>query len=128
MSMTVHESLLAEHLEKGYVEVGRKGERVDIAHPKDTCLHKMRGWSEQTYDYIKREIDPVRHIHHGFCLMTLGHRGRHSTIVYFCDICDQARRGTPSYRDNNVKACFMCSGLHGNYPYKPKKPKREVMA
>lgn len=47
------------------------------------------------------------------CRLDAGHRGHHSIVVYVCDGCGQARRGTPhqSDPDSGIGLCFMCSRL-----------------
>lgn len=51
----------------------------------------------------------------GACLMDMGHRGRHSTVVFWCDGCSKTRRGHAVGQDRNVwdgeveaEFCFMC--------------------
>lgn len=92
--MNVHESRLDGYLARGMVVVRPGGtERVWVADPARTCLHRLRG---------------------GLCEGDLGHRGRHSTVWYWCDACGRSRRGQP-YRvqvdangEPDVEFCFMC--------------------
>lgn len=51
----------------------------------------------------------------GNCTMDADHRGRHTTVSFYCDGCGKVRRGTPvgQYRnpwDGTTEAifCFMC--------------------
>lgn len=51
----------------------------------------------------------------GSCQMDAGHRGRCSTVTFFCDGCGQTRRGYPYSAERNphdgeveVVFCFMC--------------------
>lgn len=82
-------------LDKGYVEtkkdkfIDSDGYRVWLADPETTCLEKMRD---------------------GLCLLDKGHRGRHSTVVFYCDGCSKARRSYPASQDNvsGVAFCFLC--------------------
>lgn len=105
----VGEDTVTEYVEKGYLVVetttgaylGEKYERVWLAHPDRTCLHPMRGWNA---DHRKQM---------GFCTMDAGHRGRHSTVTFFCDGCGLTRRGQPYRTDNEagVQFCWMCTGM-----------------
>lgn len=53
----------------------------------------------------------------GACEMSLGHRGRHSTVTVYCDICGKVRRGrgiqmrqriSPYETEHVGDMCFMC--------------------
>ena len=53
----------------------------------------------------------------GACQMIEGHRGRHTTVVFYCDVCGNYRRGRGipirqriSYDETEHVAdmCFMC--------------------
>lgn len=51
----------------------------------------------------------------GRCVMDAGHRGRHTTVGFYCDACGNVRRGHPvafAYNqfDGGIEAefCFMC--------------------
>lgn len=44
----------------------------------------------------------------GQCAMDDGHRGRHTTVAFFCDGCGKMRRGSPVAQDEHVTICFMC--------------------
>jgi hypothetical protein len=74
VTINIHESHLQSKLDKGYriVEQFRNG-RVEVAHPDDTCLREMRG--------------------NTFCLMDKDHRGRCSSVVFYCEACNKTRRG-----------------------------------
>ena len=50
---------------------------------------------------------PMRY---GPCEMKQGHRGRHTTVAFYCDGCGKTRRGQPhrEYREEGVAFCFMC--------------------
>ncbi len=55
----------------------------------------------------------------GECELDLGHRGRCSTVVFYCDSCGKMRRGYPHQaitqlmsdgdREHVGDICFMCS-------------------
>jgi hypothetical protein len=54
----------------------------------------------------------------GPCNMRAGHRGRHTTVAFYCDVCGTMRRGTPvpirqrisPYDTEHVAdACFVCT-------------------
>ena len=55
----------------------------------------------------------------GFCGMDEGHRGRHSTVVFYCDSCGKMRRGHPEGRaldsngDVDVEFCWFCINVLG---------------
>ena len=116
MTISVHENnAWVERDRLRYVEVGRhhytehlpRGtepfDRIDFADPDDTCLRPMRKW---TAPFAHGTVEQ-----HGYCLMDKGHRGRCSTVVFYCDSCGKARRGNPSYSDESVSLCWMCHGL-----------------
>lgn len=92
--MNVHREVLATYLKDGWVEVGEKWGLVEIEHPEDTCIRKMRD---------------------GYCRLDKGHRGRCTTVAFYCDSCGRMRRGSPVahiYDDNgdpSTDHCFMCS-------------------
>jgi hypothetical protein len=50
----------------------------------------------------------------GVCRLDAGHRGRHASVVWFCDYCDKPRRGTPAAQtydrdgENLVSVCWPC--------------------
>jgi hypothetical protein len=50
----------------------------------------------------------------GLCRMDPDHKGRHTTVAYYCDGCGQMRRSHPvaHYYDINgdidASLCFMC--------------------
>lgn len=51
----------------------------------------------------------------GNCKMDGGHKGRHSTVTFVCDVCGKTRRGQPidvqDGRSGEVFGlCFMCVG------------------
>lgn len=103
--MNVHSSNVPSLVRDGYVEIKRtqheyKGEvfeRVDMAHPSRTCLRVMQ----------TKEL----------CLMDKDHRGRCSSVVFFCDGCQKTRRGIPAgyaYDDNgdvDVVFCWFCQNV-----------------
>ena len=91
----------SEYAEKlsgeGWVEVENSPKGIIMANPDETCLHEMRS---------------------GKCLMDKDHRGRHSTIVFYCEGCGKVMRGTPHLIqqvklgdgsiDDEFGFCFMC--------------------
>lgn len=44
----------------------------------------------------------------GPCKMDEGHRGRHTTVAFYCDGCGKMRRGQPVAADADVAICFFC--------------------
>jgi hypothetical protein len=94
----VHDHQLKEEYEsRGYVVIGiMPSGHYKLVHPERTCCAPMRN--------------------NKLCLMDLGHKGRHSSVVYGCDQCDKTRRGSHPYRqqldsDGSVlfQSCFMCA-------------------
>ena len=65
----------------------------ELMHPDHNCLKQMRT---------------------GLCQLDRGHRGRHTTVAFYCDMCGKYRKGEPyrKYYDINgdldVVGCFMC--------------------
>lgn len=59
----------------------------------------------------------------GQCAMDDKHRGRHTTVAFYCDGCGKMRRGRPVQEDQDVAICFMCVREDkivralGEYPY-----------
>ncbi len=56
----------------------------------------------------------------GYCVLDPEHRGRHTTVGFYCDLCGKMRRGsTPAaqLRDANgevdVEACWFCVNVLG---------------
>lgn len=53
----------------------------------------------------------------GQCVMDEGHRGRHTTVGFYCDVCGKTRRGTPAgyaYDTNgdlDIVACWFCMNV-----------------
>lgn len=105
--INVHETTVPEYLAKGYVAVSDRTyqaadrpefRRVWLANPATTCLHQMREWTN----------GPEHH--HGLCTLDVGHRGRHSTVSFYCDGCHKTRRGEPTIedRDQGIAFCWMC--------------------
>jgi len=98
--MNVHVSRLDKELTDGCVIVkpGNHPDRIWIADPEMTCLHPMRD---------------------GMCEGDKDHRGRHSTVWFWCDDCGKSRRGEPyrKYYDVNgdldLTFCFMCYRVTG---------------
>lgn len=85
--------------------------RIDYEDVDTTCLHKMRGWdvTEVRFDDTTGRRYTSTRTHHGFCLLTKGHRGRHSTVVFGCDACGKTLRGSPSSGNDEVQFCFLCT-------------------
>jgi hypothetical protein len=60
-----------------------------------------------------------REMRDGHCVLDPGHRGRHTTVGFFCDQCGLMRRGQPhtivtqlmgdGYREPMAEVCFMCA-------------------
>jgi hypothetical protein len=57
----------------------------------------------------------------GTCRLDEGHRGRHATVVFYCDGCGRYRRSRPvaqlrNHYDGTVEAqfCFMCAVVDVN--------------
>lgn len=55
----------------------------------------------------------------GQCTMDEGHRGRHTTVSFYCDSCGQTRRGRPVGQARNpwddvveAEFCFMCMEVY----------------
>ena len=70
-------------------------------------------------DQFKNLHDQCRiEMRDGTCTMDPGHRGRHTTVSFYCDLCGKQRRGQPhhvitemmsdGYREPQAQACFMC--------------------
>lgn len=98
--LNVHVTHQAEYEAKGYVVIDRPHpERVEMTHPNDTCLHPLRGGVQ--------------------CLMEKGHKGRHSSSVFNCDICGKYRRGTPAAVDSEagIGQCWFCLNILHPSPY-----------
>lgn len=97
----VHESRRAELETKGYALVEQRDNGwIGFVKTEDTCLRPMRT---------------------GVCLMSKGHRGRCSTVVFYCDACGKTRRGHAHIEVYNaydecveVEICFMCDLEHQN--------------
>jgi hypothetical protein len=102
------------HLTKTLTGVGKtEFDRFDLADPATTCLRPMRGWNSthQVHDHYDRNVGTREHVHHGFCLLDKDHKGRHSTVVFYCDGCERTLRGEAhaSHRDEGVAFCYLCS-------------------
>jgi hypothetical protein len=96
----VHPSRTGEMLADGYVQVGEDEHGwVWFGHPDRMCLKPLRT---------------------GLCRMDLNHRGRCSTVVFWCDSCDQSRRGEPDQKPRDVNGdvlvvfCFFCTNIERN--------------
>lgn len=102
MTTWVHRSKVAELVQKeGYVWVPAQRWRhkrwsedwAELEHPDDTCLAVLR------FD---------------FCRLDKGHRGRCSSVTFYCDGCNKHRRGAPASsptdRDGSVLVnfCWFC--------------------
>jgi hypothetical protein len=94
--VNIHTSRIDEFAAKGYVAVVKPGghpDRIWMADPLTTCLHPLRD---------------------GPCEGDKDHRGRHSTVWFYCDACGKSRRGEPFRRDYDADGepdtafCFMC--------------------
>lgn len=52
----------------------------------------------------------------GTCQMDAGHRGRHTTVAYYCDYCGKTRRSVETFFERQsdgydepvADVCFMC--------------------
>ncbi len=56
----------------------------------------------------------------GYCVLDPEHRGRHTTVGFYCDLCGKMRRGSApaaQLRDVNgevdVEACWFCVNVLG---------------
>lgn len=101
MSVFVSHLHEQQYRDKGWVEVGQKMVhgidgpflRFHFVDPEKTCLQKMRT---------------------GMCLMDIGHRGRHTTVTFYCDGCGKTCRGQvyryayDSNGDPDVAFCWFC--------------------
>lgn len=89
MSVNVHIDRVPEFESQGYVVVGADwtGRRVDMEHAGLICLSAMRD---------------------GPCRLDKGHRGRCSTVAFYCDGCGKRRRGAPRSANEDVAFCFLC--------------------
>lgn len=88
--MHVHENQTASTQrlkDKGWVAVETKNGWTEWVDPNAICLHTLRT---------------------GPCRMPKGHRGRHTTVVFFCDSCCKTRRGSPYRSNEDADFCFMC--------------------
>ena len=90
----------------------------------------MSGFNAQALDrYITGNYgeDQFKNLHDqcgeemrsGVCTLDPDHRGRHTTVSFFCDQCGQMRRGSAphtvvtqlmedGYRETVAEICFMC--------------------
>jgi hypothetical protein len=84
---------LLQRRREGWVTVSETDERVELAHPDTTCLADMRN---------------------GKCLLDPDHRGRHTTVAFYCDSCGKMRRGRPEAHtydandDPTTDHCYLC--------------------
>lgn len=67
------------------------------------CNRPMRATS---VDWVVGE--PGYKLPHANCQMPKGHRGRHASYAWYCDVCGKARRGPPAAQNDEVAVCFMC--------------------
>ena len=55
----------------------------------------------------------------GSCALDPEHRGRHTTVVFYCDVCSTPRRGSTPHvvvgvpYDEDFAVCFMCAVVKG---------------
>lgn len=97
MTVIISRSRLLDMEAQGYVLVGWAPDwanpLVEMAKPESTCCRPMTT---------------------GRCVLKLGHRGRHSTIGFYCDGHGRMVRGTPAQTLYNgdgvpdVTLCFLC--------------------
>ena len=114
--MNIHENNtdIAQFLTDGWVIVGQQTwrrfeaefSRLDLDHPDHTCLRRMRPWVRGPFP-VREGLIAERQF--GYCLLDKGHKGRHSTNVFYCDICGHVRIGQPRYQDEDVAMCFLCT-------------------
>ena len=53
----------------------------------------------------------------GTCALDPGHRGRHASVVFYCEVCGKHRRGAEPHtvvgvmhdEDEAFNVCFMCA-------------------
>lgn len=91
----VHKDVEQEYLDKGYipVETTKLGNHW-LCHPDDYCLRKMRGGK--------------------YCTMEKAHRGRCSSVTFYCDACGKQRRGQAHRQEFDINGdllvqfCWMC--------------------
>jgi hypothetical protein len=89
----VHISRVPEHEAKGYVIMEQNECFAWMVNTADTCMRQMRT---------------------GNCMMDKDHRGRCSTVVFYCDACGKRRRGQPDQilRDSDGvpdgQFCWFC--------------------
>ena len=102
MSIFVAPNDEQEWLNKNYVVISRRFDSqhkptvVEFGDPNDLCLQPLKKWKTQLEESS------------GLCSMRKNHRGRCSTITFFCDVCGNFRRGSPFRSDEDIAACFMC--------------------
>ena len=75
--------------------------------------HITGNWGEDQYKYCGKPMQD------GNCQMDTDHKGRHSTVTFYCDICGKTRRGYPhvavmdrqsdGYSEHVADVCFMCA-------------------
>lgn len=99
----VHEDRKDEFLAKGYTQIGRP-------------LPLRDGRPSSWVAFVQTDKTCLREMRTGLCLMDKGHRGRCSTVVFWCDGCGKSRRGMPHAEVRNnfdgtveVELCFMCT-------------------
>ncbi len=96
--LNVHRTKLEDVVQRrGYVWIRdtSQGQRCDVADPDSTCLKPL-----------ERSQIP--------CTMDAGHRGKCSSITFYCEICGKRRRSQPyrtAYDPDGVPDahfCYMC--------------------
>ena len=81
----------------------------DFCFGEDLCAARYDGKTKQF-----KNMDCDKLMRDGFCVLDPGHRGRHSTVGFFCDSCSRMRRGTPAGQatdangDVDVVFCWFC--------------------
>ena len=69
-----------------------------------------RAWAFEAFDGFRPlHTDCGHELRTGPCRLALGHKGRHSTVVFTCDLCDTTYRGVPDRREEEGVVCFLCT-------------------
>lgn len=88
--------------------------------PEALDRHITGNWGEDQFSGIEEKCgEPLRD---GPCTLDPGHRGRHTTVSFFCDLCGKRRRGSApytvitqlmsdGYREPMADVCFMCAEI-----------------
>lgn len=126
--MTLDSAALDRHITGNYGE-------DQYAEKEPICVgpHDLAYLGRQPIDYDDPDSDTVRvyacrrcgdlydrryceqPMRTGECVLDLNHRGRHTTVGFYCDGCGTMRRGQPETQARNpwdgvpeASFCFMC--------------------